>query len=236
MKQVGLRIMTVGLVLAFVGAVRAADQVWNDVSGNNTWSTNDLNWDAGVAWGNGNNAFFAGTGGLGKTVDISNAVSVVNITFQTSGYVIADADNNGMLTLAGGPSVVTVVGAGATGTVSEVLAGSGGLHREPNGLRRCNNRLRITRNKQAACTLNASGLLLSCGARLGGLCKPYGREAGKVGISGGRVGRGQRGASWGERCKALTHELQGGLVGCEGRDHHSLDDVQGCVALERLER
>ena len=154
MKQVGLRIMTVGLVLAFVGAVRAADQVWNDVSGNNTWSTNDLNWDAGVAWGNGNNAFFAGTGGLGKTVDISNAVSVVNITFQTSGYVIADADNNGMLTLAGGPSVVTVVGAGATGTVSEVLAGSGGLTKAGNGV------LNLTgTNTYSGATLVSSGIV-----------------------------------------------------------------------------
>jgi autotransporter-associated beta strand protein len=41
--------------------------------------------------------------------------------------VIADANNDGLLLVAGAPSVVTVVNAGDTATVSRVLGGSGGL-------------------------------------------------------------------------------------------------------------
>ncbi len=116
----------------------AADQIWNDAGINNTWSTEDLNWDAGAAWTNGNSAVFSGGGGTlaGETVDVSSAVEVVGITFQTNGYVIADTDANGTLTLTGTPSVpsvLTVVNAGDTGTVSEVLAGTNGFFKAGNG-------------------------------------------------------------------------------------------------------
>ncbi len=131
MKWNGLRMMAAGVVLTGAGSVFAADQVWNDAGADNTWSTNDLNWDAGAAWTNGNSAVF---GGPGETVDIANAVSVANITFQTNGYVVADANNDGALTVMGAPSVITVASAGQTGTVSAVVAGSGGFTKAGAGL------------------------------------------------------------------------------------------------------
>jgi autotransporter-associated beta strand protein len=127
MKKSWMGMMVVGFVFACAGAVRAGDQVWWDAGGNNIWSTNDLNWDVGVAWTNGNSAVFSGSGGLGETIDVSNDVRVANFTFQTNGYVIADADNNGTLTIMGAPSVITTSLSGSTGTISEVVSGSGGF-------------------------------------------------------------------------------------------------------------
>lgn len=108
-------------------SVYAADQVWFDASADNTWSTNALTWDAGALWVNGNGAVFSGAGGTvaGETVEVSNDVVVAGIAFQTNGYVIADADGNGTLTLAGAPSVVAVANAGDAAVVSEVVAGNG---------------------------------------------------------------------------------------------------------------
>ncbi len=124
--------VAVSSVIMSVCAACAADQLWNDGGADNTWSTSDLNWDAGTAWVNGSSAVFAGSG---ETVEVANAVSVANLTFQGNGYVIADADNNGTLTFAGLPSVVTVVNAGDTGAVSEVIAGGGFTKAGPGLLR-----------------------------------------------------------------------------------------------------
>ena len=128
----------IGMVAAvFVSAVAvlAADQTWNDAGDNNIWSTDDLNWDADAAWTNGNSAIFSGGGGIvaGETVDVSNAVIVAGITFQTNSYVIADADANGTLTLTGTPEL-KVVNLGDTGTVSEAIAGVVGFTKTGNGV------------------------------------------------------------------------------------------------------
>ncbi len=125
----------VAAVFAYAVVVRAADQIWNDAGTDNIWSTNALNWDAGVEWMNGNSAVFSGGGGTvaGETVDVSNAVVVAGMTFQTNGYVIADADANGTLTLTGAPEI-KVVNAGDTGTVSEVIAGVAGFTKTGNGV------------------------------------------------------------------------------------------------------
>ena len=121
------------------GATGAADQVWKDGSADKIWSTDALNWGEGAPWVNGNSAVFSGGGGTvtGETIDVSNAVEVVSITFQTNGYVIADADANGTLTLSGTPgvpSVLTVVNAADSAIVSEVIAGTNGFTKAGNGL------------------------------------------------------------------------------------------------------
>ena len=134
MNQSVWRRLTVSLVLLCAVAIHAADQVWIDGAPDNVWSTNAPNWEAGALWTNDNSAVFWGGGTLaGETVDTSNDVRVANITFQTNGYVIADAENNGTLTFVGAPSVVTVNPVGSTGTISEVIAGSGGLTKAGNG-------------------------------------------------------------------------------------------------------
>ncbi len=154
------------VVLGLSGALfaNAADQIWNDAGANNSWSTDDLNWDADAAWTNGNSAIFSGGGGAvaGETVDVSNAVEVVGITFQTNGYVIADADANGTLTLVGTPSVpslLSVVNAGDTGTVSEVLAGTNGFVKTGSGLlqiKGANTYTGVTTVQQGILRLNAN--------------------------------------------------------------------------------
>jgi len=111
------------LCAALAGGVWAADQVWLDAGVSEAWNLADLNWDGGAAWVNGNSAVFSGAG---ETVNVDDAISVAGIAFQTNGYVIADADGNGTLTLAGAPSVFSAE-SGATGAVTEVVAGSGGL-------------------------------------------------------------------------------------------------------------
>jgi autotransporter-associated beta strand protein len=136
MRLSDTRLLVAGVVLICVGAVRAADQVWSDTLSDNTWSTNALTWDAGSVWVNGNNAIFNGNGGLsqGETIEISNDVRVANITFQTNGYVIADADTNGTLTFVGTPSLVTVAPSNSAATISEVIAGSVGFIKAGNGV------------------------------------------------------------------------------------------------------
>ena len=124
-----MKMAFVGMVAAasfLAAATRAEEQVWNDAEADNVWGTNAANWDAGALWTNGNSAVFSGAGGTqtGETVDVSATVSVANLTFQTNGYVIADADANGTLTLAGGGEI-RVVNAGDSAVVSEAVGGAG---------------------------------------------------------------------------------------------------------------
>ena len=149
----------IAAVAAFAGLVRADNQTWNDSGPSGNWSTNEANWAGGAVWTNNNSAFFTGGGGLGKTVDVAAVVSVANIAFQTNGYVIADANNDGTLTITGLPSVVTVVNAGDTGTVSAVINGSGGLTKSGNGV------LNLTTNNAyyGPTTVNAGILRLARG-------------------------------------------------------------------------
>ena len=123
-----------GAVIA--GVAQADIQTWNDSGPNNNWSTNEVNWAGGAAWTNGNSALFTGGAGtrFGETVDIAATVTVANVTFQTNGYVIADANNDGSLSVAGSPSVFTVVNAGDTGKVSAAIGGSGGIIKAGNGV------------------------------------------------------------------------------------------------------
>ncbi len=118
------------LLVAGTMSARAADQTWIDGNANNDWSTTEANWDAGVPWTNGNNAVFGGTG---ETVDVNGTVSVVNITFDVTGYDVGDAAGDGTLTLSGAPSVISVATA-ATNIISEVLEGTGGLTRNGDGV------------------------------------------------------------------------------------------------------
>ena len=104
----------------------AAEQVWLDAGPDNVWSTTALNWDAGAGWVNGNTARFTGAGGTqaGETVDVSGALTVAGMAFETNGYVIADADADGTLALEGGGEI-RVAHAADAAIVSEVVGGAG---------------------------------------------------------------------------------------------------------------
>jgi autotransporter-associated beta strand protein len=78
-------------------------------------------------WTNNNSAVFTGAGGTitGETVDVSATVTVVNVSFQTNGYVVADADGDGTFTLTGGGNVIAVSNASDTAVVGAAIGGCG---------------------------------------------------------------------------------------------------------------
>jgi autotransporter-associated beta strand protein len=147
--------LAVGAGLCF--AARAAEQVWNENGEDNVWSASAPNWDAGVPWTDGGTAVFSGTGGV---VEVSGAVMAAGMTFLTNGYVIADADGDGALTLSGAPGTIAVQGAGSTGIVAEAIAGSGGFTKTGDGVLQL-----ATNNTYAGVTTVSQGIL-----RLGPLC------------------------------------------------------------------
>ncbi len=137
-KSDGTRSAAVSMALFFlnIGVSQALEQTWRGGEVSAIWSTNAANWEGEAVWINGSSAVFdANTNAIFKgMVDVAATVTVANVTFQTNGYTIADADNNGSLSVVGAPSVITVVNAGDTGTVSEAIAGSGGFTKAGNGL------------------------------------------------------------------------------------------------------
>lgn len=123
-RQAGHR-LCLRLLLALAAAVlllpaagHAQNLTWLDANANNDWSLTAPNWTGGVPWTNGSNAIFGGTG---ETVEIASDVTVGNITFNSSGYVIADANADSVFSLATG-SIITVTTAGHTATISESIA------------------------------------------------------------------------------------------------------------------
>lgn len=108
-------------------AYSQAAQTWRDGEVNNDWDLTTLNWDAGVVWTNGNHAIFGGTG---ETVEVAGNITVNNLTFNSNGYVIADANNDSVLSLLAG-SVITT-GTGVTATISDAIA-AGGIMKQGEG-------------------------------------------------------------------------------------------------------
>lgn len=107
-------------LLAFVvpSVGHAQNQTWIPTNPNNDWSLTAPNWDAGVPWTNGNNAIFGGTG---EIVEIASDVTVGNITFNSNGYTIADANADSIFSLSTG-SIITVATASHVATISEGIA------------------------------------------------------------------------------------------------------------------
>lgn len=106
--------------------VAQSDQTW--INGSGIWNTTDPFWDAATTWTNGNNALF---GGAGETITLSGGISVNNITFNSSGFILSDPANSGTLSLAS-PSIITVTTDGHVATISENIA-TGGITKQGNG-------------------------------------------------------------------------------------------------------
>ncbi|HBJ86625.1 MAG TPA: hypothetical protein DDZ88_22760 [Verrucomicrobiales bacterium] len=98
-------------------AFAQADHTWLDANVSNDWSTTAPNWQGDVVWTNGNNAIFGGTG---ETVEVASDLTIKNITFNSTGYVIADADAGSLFALSS-DSVITVTAAAHTATISEII-------------------------------------------------------------------------------------------------------------------
>lgn len=112
--------LTIALALPTLSQAETT-QTWSNKGVSNEWSTVAPNWDARVRWTNGNDASFTGTPG---TVDISGSVTASSILFDSIGWTIADSNDDGVLTLAGGGRITTsgafsLIG----GTINENIAG-----------------------------------------------------------------------------------------------------------------
>lgn len=94
-----------------------SDQTWLNAASPNEWSLSAPTWDAGVGWTNGNNAIFGGTA---ETVEMASDITVNNITFNTSGWIINDANDDSVLTLSAGSIITASTG---TVTINESMAG-----------------------------------------------------------------------------------------------------------------
>lgn len=126
------------MVLCFGQVVSAGILSWDGIDtstsgaqgGNGTWDSSTSNWWNGtsdVVWpgsGTDNDAVFGGTAG---TVTLGSAISVNDLTFNSSGYILSGAQT---LTLNGTtPTITTASGVTAIigNNTATVLAGSSGL-------------------------------------------------------------------------------------------------------------
>ncbi len=120
----------IALVLAGSPEAHAAAVQWDvngaavGAGGTGAWNTSSAFWfDGGsyAAWSNAalNDAVFAGTAG---TVTLSTGVTVHNLQFDTTGYIVT----GNTLTL-GGVSPTASVVSGGTATIGSILAGTNGL-------------------------------------------------------------------------------------------------------------
>lgn len=114
--------------LSLIGTAGAA--TYDATNATNFWDLTTQNWNSSTAtWTNGDDATFGGTG---EDVNVEAAIQVHNITFNSTGYTIRDdatggTSNNGTLTLTGTTPTITVTNSADIATISENIAGAGGL-------------------------------------------------------------------------------------------------------------
>ncbi len=120
-RQLSLMVIVAALLPSVALAVA---QTYDDASVNgNVWDAGvTMNWDASAAtWTNGNNALFSAV--AGEVVEVEGTVRAVGLTSNynavslTTGYTIADADNDGLMQLESS--------GGSTGTSKPMIAGTG---------------------------------------------------------------------------------------------------------------
>ena len=91
------RLLATGVVSGILATTAlAADQTWNTAGPSDNWNTTDLNWDAGVAWSDGNSAVFSGTG---EAITVGT-VTAAGMTFSGTDYVLGSGTitNSGTIT------------------------------------------------------------------------------------------------------------------------------------------
>lgn len=140
--------------------------------GTGMWDLTIKNWDAGaaphVAWTNGNDAVFGGTGG---TVTLGTSLSAGNISFTSTGYTLATT--SGALTLTGGVTNVT-----GFNTISDV----GGL--SLSGAQTFN----VTGGLAVSTTISGSATITKSGSGMLGFSGANTGFTGKINITAGRFG------------------------------------------------
>lgn len=106
----------------------------SSAGGDGSWSTTLANWDNAavhITWptsGTDNDALFAGTPGI---VNLTSPVTANDLSFDTSGYVVAGSGINN-LTLNGNSPTITV-STGSAAMISAKLAGTNGFHKAGTG-------------------------------------------------------------------------------------------------------
>ncbi|MHA3770475.1 autotransporter-associated beta strand repeat-containing protein [Verrucomicrobiota bacterium sgz303538] len=122
-KEARARIFAVGLGLSLAGlslpASAQSNQTWNQASADNNWNLTSLNWDAGAAWTQNNNAIFAVAG---EPVLVNSDPIIFNdLTFNVSGFTIGAG--SGSLVLANDRASTITVTTGIA-TIAETMADS----------------------------------------------------------------------------------------------------------------
>ncbi|HVU26292.1 MAG TPA: autotransporter-associated beta strand repeat-containing protein [Verrucomicrobiae bacterium] len=110
------------LMLAVLASsqTRAAENTWDNSSGNFLWDLSSANWTAPTVWSDGDDAIF-GTTGAG-TVTLGDSITVENQTFNAPGYTIVGDGN--IMTVAGTTPTITV---NADSTSAASIYGTDGL-------------------------------------------------------------------------------------------------------------
>ncbi|HAL70188.1 MAG TPA: hypothetical protein DCP71_00230, partial [Verrucomicrobiales bacterium] len=123
----GPAVLAFATLLPSPALLKAADQTWIPANLNNDWSLTAPNWDAGLPWTDGNNAIFGGTG---EIVEVASDLTVGNLTFNSNGYIIADANSDSLFNLSGSSVITTAPG--VTATISEAI-NAGAITKEGTG-------------------------------------------------------------------------------------------------------
>ena len=108
--------------MACASAAIAANQTWLDANANNNWNSTDANWTGPLAWTDGNNAIFGGTG---ESVTVTAPTSVGTITFNSAAYAIGgSALTLGTGTINTGAHHATIASSLSGATVTKIGTGT----------------------------------------------------------------------------------------------------------------
>ena len=115
------------LVAISPSQTHAADNTWNNASGNALWDWSSANWNSGGVWVDNDNAFFnipgANPSGNGTSVTLNSPVTADNITINGTNYVIVG--NSQVLTMGGTSPIITSIASSNAFAVN--LTGAAGL-------------------------------------------------------------------------------------------------------------
>ena len=128
MKRYTSLITAVGLLTILPTLqTQAAENAWNNGSGNSFWDLSSANWGCPPIWAEGDNAYFdvagANPSGLGTSATLNSPITAHNVTVNGTNYVITGGGN--LLTLAG--TTPTIISSASSNNFAVSIFGTDGL-------------------------------------------------------------------------------------------------------------